>query len=73
MSRSGCDGRICVLAKNAEGVDAQAFLEYFNAAHRKRRYLTTYPDEPRHTPEEMAERLERRKRRILGCAFRRRT
>lgn len=65
------DGRICVL-KNAEGVDAQAFLEYFRTAHGETEYLTTYPDEPMHTPEEMAEHLERRRESetdIEICAF----
>lgn len=50
------DGRTCIL-RHAEPTDAEAFLAYFQTAHGETDYLMTYPDEPMHTAEEMAEKF----------------
>ena len=38
------NGALCVL-RNAEGTDAESFLDYFLKAHGETDFLTTYPEE----------------------------
>ena len=50
------NGKECLL-RNAEGTDAEGFLEYFIKAHGETDYLTTYPDETGNDLGRMSERL----------------
>lgn len=51
------NGKPCEL-RNAEGMDAAAFLGCFIQAHSETDYLTTYPDETEHDLEKVAARLQ---------------
>ena len=51
------DGREGML-RNAEGADAEGFLDYFIRAHGETDYLTTYPDETDNDPARARERLD---------------
>ena len=65
------DGRTCVL-RHAEREDAVSFLQYFRTAHGETDFLTTYPDEAMHTPEEMAEKFAGKRDNAYAveiCAF----
>lgn len=50
------NGKECLL-RNAEGTDAEGFLDYFIKAHGETDYLTTYPDETGRDLSEMSARL----------------
>lgn len=50
------NGNQCLL-RNAEGTDAEEFLDYFIKAHGETDYLTTYPDETGDDLSKMSDRL----------------
>ena len=65
------DGRPLIL-RSASGADAEEYLLYYNTAHGETDFLTTYPDESRHSVQSMAERLEKARfsdRELELCAF----